>query len=143
MIFNFHKLLAIAAIAPLSLSINLLHRALAPEPSVAIADTLFAPPPGMDHQTLLAKAEKAAQQGKYDTAIINYRRAKRIAYTGCDLGLAAAGEIAALEAKEWITLLKTDAPEDAAENADMAYNRRFRQAKKSIVDGMFCASRSR
>jgi hypothetical protein len=138
MMFTLNQALAIATIAPLTVGTALLHRFFTPDPPAAIADTLSTPPPGVNHQTLIARAAKAAHEGEYDSAIINYRRAKRTARTGCDLGLAVAGEIASLEAKEWNSTLRVVAPTDAAETADMAYNRRFRQARKSIIDGMFC-----
>jgi hypothetical protein len=141
MIFKLNKILAIAAIPLLSASGTLLYRVLIPETSVAIAETLTTPPPGLDHNTLITMAEQAAKGGRYDEAIINYRRAKRIASTGCAIGLAAAGEIASLEAKEWMATLRLAAPGDASENADMAYRRRFRQAQKSITAGMFCGQR--
>jgi hypothetical protein len=79
------------------------------------------------------EAETAALQGRYDTAIQLYRAARKVALNVCDNGTATAGEIAALDAQDWLKALQVTHPSQAAENARMAYLRRFQQSKQKFA----------
>jgi hypothetical protein len=141
MIFNVKHALLFASAATLTANTALAYRSQLPPLSPIAPNTASATPqPSLkaaslarSSQTWRLKAETAAEQGDYENAIQLYRQARKSALNVCDNGTATAGEIAALDAKEWLSALQGTHPNQAAENARMAYLRRFQQTKRKFI----------
>lgn len=88
-------------------------------------------------EDFIVRAENAIKANKYDDAIINFRRARDVATTECEIGFANAGETAALTAKAWLQKLKNTDPDEAEANAAMAYRRALEQEHQKMQDGCF------
>jgi predicted S18 family serine protease len=74
-------------------------------------------------EDFIVAAERAAKQGKYDDAIINYRTAKTSAITECDIEAAIAGEKASLIAKMQLNKPSVSNSSEAQAKAAMAYRK--------------------